>query len=54
MQSPFRILGLLGGIFSFLYKFKKKLQFVNTFCGVWSGFAMFAEVQQKGQMAYKG
>ena len=29
-MSPFPILGLLGGIFSFLFKFKKKLLFANS------------------------
>ena len=30
LQSPFPILGLLGGIFSFLLKFQKKLLFEDS------------------------
>ena len=51
--SPFPILGLLGDIFHFYLIFKRNFfkQTENrsdaTYCGVWSGFALFANVPQK-------
>ena len=59
--SPFSILGLFGGSFHF-YSFLKETSVSKQwwtwtdagFCGVWSGFALFADVPQKERYAYMG
>ena len=58
-MSSFPILGLMGGIFHFYSDFKRnfcKLTVENLIRrrGVWSGYAMFAAVPQKGRYAYMG
>ena len=58
---PFQIVGLLGGIFHFYSNIKRNfsLQTVENLIRrhvlqVLSGFALFANVPQKGSYAYMG
>ena len=63
LSGPFTILGLLSGFFfHFYYQILKETsvskQWITRqeapFCGVWSGFAMFANVPQKKTLGLYG